>query len=133
MHYTQLIIFAYSPFTVNENGTRQFKNMRAVLKHTAETEGIRGLYRGVVISCAGISAYHCVQFGLFTSLGSLMSNEKFRWVSQTICDFEIQNQITIITLLLFFKLQRKILQIVPFTISTSWSDYIHYNVNNLSI
>ena len=93
MHCTQLIIFAYSPFTVNENGTQQFKNMRAVLKHTAETEGIRGLYRGVVISCVGISAYHCVQIGLFTSLESLMSNEKFRWVSQTICDFEIQNQI----------------------------------------
>ena len=37
-YYTQLIIFAYSPFTVNKNGTRQFKNMRAVLKHTAETQ-----------------------------------------------------------------------------------------------
>ncbi|CAK9207532.1 unnamed protein product [Sphagnum troendelagicum] len=61
-------------------GERQFNGLLDVYKKTLATDGIAGLYRGFVISCAGIVVYRGLYFGIYDSLkpvvlvGSLEGN-----------------------------------------------------------
>jgi len=49
-------------------GERQFKGLLDVYKKTVASDGIRGLYRGFVISLFGIVIYRGLYFGLFDSI-----------------------------------------------------------------
>ena len=49
-------------------GERQFNGLIDVYKKTLATDGIRGLYRGFVISCVGIIVYRGFYFGMYDSL-----------------------------------------------------------------
>jgi solute carrier family 25 (adenine nucleotide translocator) protein 4/5/6/31 len=49
-------------------GTRQFNGLIDVYKKTLASDGIAGLYRGFVISCAGIIVYRGFYFGLYDTL-----------------------------------------------------------------
>jgi solute carrier family 25 (adenine nucleotide translocator) protein 4/5/6/31 len=49
-------------------GERQFNGLLDVYKKTLATDGIAGLYRGFVISCAGIVVYRGLYFGIYDSL-----------------------------------------------------------------
>ncbi|CAM6014515.1 unnamed protein product [Sphagnum balticum] len=61
-------------------GERQFNGLLDVYRKTLATDGIAGLYRGFVISCAGIIVYRGLYFGIYDSLkpvvlvGSLEGN-----------------------------------------------------------
>jgi solute carrier family 25 (adenine nucleotide translocator) protein 4/5/6/31 len=66
--------------SVKTNRPRQFNSLIDVYRKTIATEGIVGLYRGFVISCAGTVVYRGLYFGMFDSLkpvvltGSLTNN-----------------------------------------------------------
>ena len=47
---------------------RQYKGMLDVYKKTMATDGIAGLYRGFMVSLAGITVYRGLYFGLYDSL-----------------------------------------------------------------
>jgi len=47
---------------------RQFKGFTDCWKNIYQTDGIRGLYRGYTLSCAGIMVYRGLYFGLYDSL-----------------------------------------------------------------
>jgi solute carrier family 25 (adenine nucleotide translocator) protein 4/5/6/31 len=49
-------------------GTRQFNGLIDVYKKTLATDGVAGLYRGFVISCAGIIVYRGCYFGFYDTL-----------------------------------------------------------------
>jgi len=49
---------------------RQFKGFRDCWKSIYQTDGIRGLYRGYILSCVGIMVYRGLYFGLYDSLKS---------------------------------------------------------------
>jgi len=49
-------------------GTRQFNGLIDVYRKTLATDGIQGLYRGFVISCAGIIVYRGCYFGFYDTL-----------------------------------------------------------------
>jgi solute carrier family 25 (adenine nucleotide translocator) protein 4/5/6/31 len=49
-------------------GERQFNGLFDVYKKTLASDGIAGLYRGFVISCAGIVVYRGLYFGIYDSL-----------------------------------------------------------------
>jgi solute carrier family 25 (adenine nucleotide translocator) protein 4/5/6/31 len=49
-------------------GDRQFNGLLDVYKKTLASDGIAGLYRGFVISCAGIIVYRGLYFGIYDSL-----------------------------------------------------------------
>jgi len=51
---------------------RQFTGLIDVYKKTLATDGIGGLYRGFVISCAGIIVYRGAYFGLYDTLKPLL-------------------------------------------------------------
>ena len=54
---------------VDEGGSsRQFNGLVDVYKKTYEADGIRGLYRGFWVSCAGIVVYRGCYFGFYDSL-----------------------------------------------------------------
>lgn len=54
---------------VEDGGQKQFKGLvDCVRKTAAGPEGVRGLYRGYVISVAGIIPYRAVQFGFFDTV-----------------------------------------------------------------
>jgi len=55
---------------------RQYKGMIDVYKQTLQTDGIRGLYRGFVISCVGIIVYRGFYFGLYDSLKPILLGDK---------------------------------------------------------
>ena len=52
----------------NPNGERQFNGLIDVYKKTYASDGIKGLYRGFVISCVGIIVYRGYYFGLFDTI-----------------------------------------------------------------
>jgi len=54
------------------SGERQFSGIADVYKKTWAADGIRGLYRGFVISCVGIFVYRGFYFGLYDSLKILL-------------------------------------------------------------
>jgi solute carrier family 25 (adenine nucleotide translocator) protein 4/5/6/31 len=49
-------------------GERQFNGLVDVYRKTLATDGIQGLYRGFMVSCAGIIVYRGCYFGFFDSL-----------------------------------------------------------------
>jgi solute carrier family 25 (adenine nucleotide translocator) protein 4/5/6/31 len=60
---TRLAADAKSP-----TGERQYNGLLDVYKKTLQTDGLKGLYRGFGISCAGIIVYRGLYFGLYDSL-----------------------------------------------------------------
>ncbi len=63
-------------------GERQFNGLLDVYRKTLATDGIAGLYRGFVISCAGIIVYRGLYFGIYDSLKPVVlvgSLEVFLW------------------------------------------------------
>lgn len=54
---------------------RQFRGMTDVYIQTIKTDGVRGLYRGFVISCVGIIVYRGCFFGFYDSLKPIMLGE----------------------------------------------------------
>ena len=57
-----------SKSTKKGGGEHQFNGLFDVYKKTIATDGIRGLYRGFVISCVGIVVYRGLYFGMYDSL-----------------------------------------------------------------
>ncbi|CAK9292496.1 unnamed protein product [Gordionus sp. m RMFG-2023] len=53
-------------------GDRQFNGIIDVYRKTIMTDGVAGLYRGFVISCAGIFVYRGLYFGLYDSLKPIL-------------------------------------------------------------
>jgi len=51
---------------------RQFNGLLDVYKKTLASDGIGGLYRGFVVSCAGIIVYRGAYFGLYDTLKPLL-------------------------------------------------------------
>merc|ERR1719197_2422084 len=51
-----------------KDGKRQFNGLLDVYKKIIASDGISGLYRGFVISCAGIFIYRGLYFGLYDTL-----------------------------------------------------------------
>jgi len=49
-------------------GERQFNGMIDVYKKTMASDGVKGLYRGFVISCVGIIVYRGFYFGLYDTM-----------------------------------------------------------------
>lgn len=54
---------------------RQFRGMIDVYVKTIRADGVRGLYRGFVISCVGIFVYRGLYFGLYDSLKPIVLDE----------------------------------------------------------
>jgi len=57
-------------------GERQFNGLIDVYKKTLATDGIGGLYRGFVVSCAGIIVYRGCYFGFFDTLKPMVLTGK---------------------------------------------------------
>jgi len=55
-----------------EAGERQFNGMIDVFKKTIATDGVAGLYRGFMVSCAGIIAYRGCYFGFYDTLKPML-------------------------------------------------------------
>ncbi len=60
----------------NAGGQRQFSGMADVYLKTVRADGVRGLYRGFVISCATIFVYRGLYFGLYDSLKPMVLSEQ---------------------------------------------------------
>jgi len=56
-------------------GKRQFNGMTDVYVKTIKSDGVRGLYRGFVISCVGIMVYRGCFFGFYDSLKPIILGE----------------------------------------------------------
>jgi len=54
---------------------RQFNGLFDVYRKTLSTDGIRGLYRGFVVSCVGIVVYRGLYFGMYDSLQPSLPKE----------------------------------------------------------
>ncbi len=59
----------------NAGGARQFNGIVDVYVKTLKADGVRGLYRGFVISCATIFVYRGLYFGLYDSLKPMLLSE----------------------------------------------------------
>jgi|UniRef100_A0A7S4MLI1 solute carrier family 25 (adenine nucleotide translocator) protein 4/5/6/31 len=57
-------------------GERQFNGLIDVYKKTLASDGIAGLYRGFVVSCAGIIVYRGCYFGFFDTLKPMVLTGK---------------------------------------------------------
>jgi len=57
-------------------GERQFNGLIDVYKKTLASDGIGGLYRGFVVSCAGIIVYRGCYFGFFDTLKPMVLTGK---------------------------------------------------------
>jgi solute carrier family 25 (adenine nucleotide translocator) protein 4/5/6/31 len=55
-----------------KGGSRQFNGLIDVYTKTLATDGIAGLYRGFMVSCAGIIVYRGCYFGFYDSLKPLV-------------------------------------------------------------
>ena len=60
---------------ISGSGERKFHGLIDVYRKTLKTDGIRGLYRGFVISCSGIFIYRGLYFGLYDSLKPILVSE----------------------------------------------------------
>jgi solute carrier family 25 (adenine nucleotide translocator) protein 4/5/6/31 len=65
-------------------GNRQFNGIIDCYVKTFRSDGIRGLYRGFVVSCTCIFIYRGLYFGLFDSLqpillGKIFIKEFLQW------------------------------------------------------
>jgi len=57
------------------SGEREFNGIVDVYRKTLASDGIQGLYRGFVISCAGIVVYRGCYFGFYDTLKPLLLGE----------------------------------------------------------
>lgn len=55
-----------------KGGEREFKGLVDVYRKTLATDGFQGLYRGYVISCAGIIVYRGCYFGFYDTLKPIL-------------------------------------------------------------
>ena len=63
-------------------GERQYNGLIDVYKKTLASDGIRGLYRGFVISCVGIMVYRGFYFGLYDTIKPLVGGKNINpWLS----------------------------------------------------
>jgi solute carrier family 25 (adenine nucleotide translocator) protein 4/5/6/31 len=58
--------------SAKKGGQKQFTGLVDVYKKTLATDGIKGLYRGFVISCVGIVIYRGLYFGIYDSLKPML-------------------------------------------------------------
>jgi solute carrier family 25 (adenine nucleotide translocator) protein 4/5/6/31 len=55
-----------------KGGVKQFNGLVDVYKKTYESDGLKGLYRGFVISCVGIIIYRGLYFGMYDTFKPLL-------------------------------------------------------------
>ena len=53
----------------------EFNGMVDIIQKTIKIDGIRGIYRGFVVSCMGGFLFHGVQIGLFTTLKPILTDK----------------------------------------------------------
>lgn len=58
--------------SAKKGGAKQYNGLVDVYKQTYQSDGIKGLYRGFVISCVGIVIYRGLYFGMYDSIKPLM-------------------------------------------------------------
>jgi solute carrier family 25 (adenine nucleotide translocator) protein 4/5/6/31 len=75
-----------------KGGSRQYSGMADVYKQTIATDGVSGLYRGFVISCAGIFVYRGLYFGLYDSLRPILLKEN----SSFLMSFALGYSVTVV-------------------------------------
>ena len=63
----------------NKAGERQFKGIVDVYRQTIAKEGVRGLYRGFVVSCVCIFIYRGLYFGLYDTLKPVPLGDNAQW------------------------------------------------------
>jgi len=56
---------------------RQFNGLVDVYKKTLAADGVKGLYRGFVVSCVGIVVYRGFYFGLYDTLQPILKENNF--------------------------------------------------------
>lgn len=56
----------------SKDGTRQYNGLIDCYRQTLKSDGIRGLYRGFVISCVGIFIYRGLYFGLYDTMKPIL-------------------------------------------------------------
>jgi len=61
--------------SAKKGGQKQFTGLVDVYKKTLATDGIKGLYRGFVISCVGIVIYRGLYFGIYDSLKPMLPGD----------------------------------------------------------
>eukprot|EP00095_Tigriopus_kingsejongensis_P005829 snap_masked-scaffold425_size175135-processed-gene-0.2 protein:Tk05829 transcript:snap_masked-scaffold425_size175135-processed-gene-0.2-mRNA-1 annotation:"carrier protein" len=61
-------------------GQRQFNGIVDCYMKTVKADGVRGLYRGFVVSCVCIFIYRGLYFGLYDSLKPLLLGENTAWL-----------------------------------------------------
>merc|ERR1712110_643856 len=64
-----------------KGGERQFNGLIDVYKKTLASDGFAGLYRGFVISCAGIIVYRGCYFGFYDTLKPMLLGENASFVA----------------------------------------------------
>ena len=64
----------------NKGSKRQFNGIIDVYVKTIKTDGIRGLYRGFVISCLCIFIYRGLYFGLYDTLKPIVLGDNSVWL-----------------------------------------------------
>lgn len=65
----------------NASGKRQFNGIIDCYVKTIKTDGVRGLYRGFVVSCICIFIYRGLYFGLFDSLKPILLGDNSTWLA----------------------------------------------------
>jgi solute carrier family 25 (adenine nucleotide translocator) protein 4/5/6/31 len=63
--------------SAKKGGARQFNGLADVYIKTMKSDGIAGLYRGFMVSCAGIVIYRGMYFGLYDSLKIFLPYDTF--------------------------------------------------------
>jgi len=63
--------------SAKKGGERQFNGLLDVYKKTMATDGVKGLYRGFVVSCVGIVVYRGFYFGLYDTLQPILKENNF--------------------------------------------------------
>jgi len=64
----------------NSASERQFKGIIDVYVKTIKADGVRGLYRGFVVSCTCIFIYRGLYFGLYDTLKPILLSENSVWL-----------------------------------------------------
>jgi len=59
-----------------KDGKRQYNGLIDVFRKTLASDGIKGIYRGFVISCVGIFIYRGLYFGLYDTLKPMLLGDK---------------------------------------------------------
>ncbi len=62
-------------------GQRQFNGIVDCYVKTFRADGVRGLYRGFVVSCVCIFIYRGLYFGLYDSLKPVLLGDNAQWIA----------------------------------------------------